>query len=134
MSDIRRMSLVESTVIAQDDHSDRRKRLQNRIFQMKVYGSDSLGKLRKSLKGESSNTVIIFGGGILPVPVRINHNRKNPTTGYDHRCQSVMSLIDIYISIHIYVVLILVLSFVLLYIFFYVFYFHIYAHVRFHFF
>jgi hypothetical protein len=29
--------------------------------------------------------LIISGGGILPVPARTNHNRKNPATGYDHR-------------------------------------------------
>jgi hypothetical protein len=35
-------------------------------------------------RGTSSNTVIISAGGILSVPARTDHNRKNTATGYDH--------------------------------------------------
>jgi len=38
----------------------------------------------KTSENGSSNTLIISGGGILPVPARINHNSKNPATGYNH--------------------------------------------------
>jgi hypothetical protein len=52
---------------------------------VKAYGPDLAGKIRKMAGVRSSNTVIMSGGGILPVPARTDHNCDNPATGYDQR-------------------------------------------------
>jgi len=52
---------------------------------VKAYGPIPTEKLRKMEEGGSSNTTIISGGGILPVPARTYHNHKNPAIGYGHR-------------------------------------------------
>jgi hypothetical protein len=44
-----------------------------------------LSGTREKTPENGRNTVIIFGGGILPAPARTYNNRKNPAAGYVHQ-------------------------------------------------